>query len=217
MIRIENEIESEKTRLATQPDFNLRDAFEIFDQRRCGWITATDLRDGLAAIGLYPTHDEIELWVARYDANGDRRITSREFETAFVTQDSYYASMVIRRPSNYRSPIYKRDDCFSALTANEFRNVWRTHFRSEAQAESIRQRLRAMPYFNVHEAFNSLDLNGDGRITREEFKRIIMSRGFYVSEKEASEIVEKMDKNKDGRVSFAEFAEEMRPRSPQRH
>ena len=71
-----------------------------------------------------------------------------------------------------------------------------------------------MPYFNVHEAFNSLDLNGDGRITREEFKRIIMSRGFYVSEKEASEIVEKMDKNKDGRVTFAEFAEEMRPRSP---
>ena len=33
-----------------------------------------------------------------------------------------------------------------------------------------------------------------------------MSRGFYVSEKEATEIVEKMDKNKDGRVSFAEVS-----------
>ena len=35
---------------------------------------------------------------------------------------------------------------------------------------------------------------------------MIMSRGFYVSEKEATEIVEKMDKNKDGRVSFAEVS-----------
>ena len=33
-----------------------------------------------------------------------------------------------------------------------------------------------------------------------------MSRGFYVSEKEATEIVEKMDKNKNGRVSFAEVS-----------
>ena len=114
--------------------------------------------------------------------------------------------MVTRRPSNYRHPIYRRDDCFNHDTANEFRQVWRTHFRAECQAETIRQRLRSNPFFNVHDAFNSLDLNGDGRITREEFKRIIQSRGFYVSEKEVSEIVEKMDKNKDGRVSFAEVS-----------
>ena len=63
-----------------------------------------------------------------------------------------------------------------------------------------------MPYFNVYEAFNSLDLNDDGMITRNEFKRIIQSRGFFVSEKEANQIVEKMDKNKDGRVSFAEVS-----------
>lgn len=114
--------------------------------------------------------------------------------------------MVSRRPSNHRYPLYRRDDCFLADTQIEFRSVWRTHFKSEVAAESIRQRLRRMPYFNVYEAFNSLDLNDDGTITRDEFKRIIQSRGFYVSEKEASQIVEKMDKNKDGRVSFAEVS-----------
>ena len=63
-----------------------------------------------------------------------------------------------------------------------------------------------MPNFNVYEAFNSLDMNANGSISREEFKRLIQSRGFYVSEKEATEIVEKMDKNKNGRVSFAEVS-----------
>ena len=173
IIRIESDIEGEKNILANKHDFNLIDAFGIFDQRRVGWITATDLRDGLAAIGLFPTHDEVELWVARYDTNGDRRITSYEFDQAFLTLDPYTQSMVNRRPSNHRYPLYRRDDCFNPDTANEFRNVWRTHFRSECQAEAVRQRLRSMPYFNIYDAFNSLDINGDGRITREEFKRII--------------------------------------------
>jgi Ca2+-binding EF-hand superfamily protein len=63
-----------------------------------------------------------------------------------------------------------------------------------------------MPYFNVYEAFNSLDQDGSGHITRDEFKRLIQSRGFYVSEKEATEIVNKMDKDRDGHVSFAEVS-----------
>ena len=148
----------------------------------------------------------MELWIKRYDTNGDRRITSREFEQAFLAQDFYYSSMVTRRPSNYRHPIYRRDDHFNYDTANAFRSVWNTHFRSEAAAESIRQWLSSNPYFNIGDAFNSLDLNADCAITRDEFKRIIQSRGFYVSEKEASQIVEKMDKTKDGRVSFAEVS-----------
>ena len=162
LIRIENEIEGDKVRLATKPDFNLTDAFKIFDQRGMGVVDSFDLRSGLNAIGLYPTQDELDLWVARYDTTGDRRINSREFDTAFLALDGYYSSMVARRPSNYKYPLYRRDDCFGYYTAEEFRTVWRTHFRAETQAESVRQRLRNMPYFNIYDAFNSLDLNGTG-------------------------------------------------------
>jgi len=63
-----------------------------------------------------------------------------------------------------------------------------------------------VPYFKVYEAFNSLDQDGSGTITRKEFKRLIQSRGFYVSEKEATDIVNKMDKKKDEHVSFAEVS-----------
>lgn len=215
-IRIENEIENEKDYLARQRDFNLGDAFKIFDQRGYGYVTQFDLKDGLASIGLFPTSEELELWVKRYDTSGDRRITFSEFSNAFVSQNHTFASEVSRRPSNYKNPIYRRDDCFWVTTQIAFRSIWKTHMRSELEAESIRQRMQRMPYFDMFSAFNSLDLNGDGVITRDEFKRIIQSRGFLVSEKEATQIVEKMDKNKDGRVSFAEFSDEINPRSPQR-
>ena len=43
-----------------------------------------DVRDGLAAIGVYPTAEEVDLWIARYDTTGDRRISTREFEASFL-------------------------------------------------------------------------------------------------------------------------------------
>ena len=195
----------------------MTDAFKIFDTNYSGRLSTIELREGLAAIGVFPTSEELDLFITRYDTTGDRRLDMREFSDAFLALDAYYAGMVQRRLSNHRYPIYRRDDCFMATTAADFKAVWRTHFRSETAAESVRQRLQRMPYFNVYDAFNSLDMNDNGRIDREEFKRLIQSRGFYVSEKEATEIVEKMDKNKDGRVSFAEFQSELRPKSPVRH
>lgn len=206
MIRIENELESSKTGIALKSDFNMTDAFKIFDRDYRGSITVHDLREGLAAIGVFPSGDELDLFITRYDTTGDRRLNLREFSDAMLALDRYYADMVNRRPSNHRYPLYRRDDCFLPDTQCSFRALWRCHFQSEVQAETIRQRLSRNPYFNVYEAFNSLDLNDDGRITRDEFRRMIQSRGFYVSEKEVDEIVEKMDKNKDGRVSFAEVS-----------
>ena len=84
--------------------------------------------------------------------------------------------------------------------------MWRVHFKVESAAENIRRRLLASPYFNVYEAFNSIDLNGFGTITREEFRRLIESRGFYVSAKEAEELTKKFDGDKNGVVTFSEVS-----------
>lgn len=94
--------------------------------------------------------------------------------------------------------------------------MWRTHFRVESSAESLRQRLNSRPGFNCYEAFNSLDLNDNGALDATELKRMIESRGYFVSYQEVDKLVDKMDKNKDGRVTFAEFRDETLPRSPAR-
>jgi len=195
----------------------MTDAFNIFDSRRFGNVDIHDLRDGLSAIGVFPTSEEVELFMTRYDENHDRRLSMREFETAFLAQDSYYASMVSRRPSNYRYPIYRRDDCFSADTALEFKNMWRVHFKVEAQAEAVRKRLASNPYFNVYEAFNSLDLCDRDRLTADDFRRLVESRGFYVSYKEADQVLKKFDADHNGTVTYSEFSNEIRPKSPSKY
>lgn len=56
------------------------------------------------------------------------------------------------------------------------------------------------------EAFNSCDLNEDGIISRDELRRLIESRGFYISEKEVTTLIEKIDKDKDGKISYSEVS-----------
>lgn len=125
--------------------------------------------------------------------------------------------MLNRRPSNHRMHLHRRDDCFFPDTQVEHRNMWRIHFKVEAAAEAVRQRLFANPHFNVVQAFNSLDLKADGRVDSLDIKRIIESRGFYVTQKEADQVLAKFDENKDGQVWFHEFKEEIEPKSPLRH
>ena len=175
------------------------------------------MQDGLRAIGIYTTTDECDLIVSRYDTSGDRRLDMREFEKAFLAKDAYYASNVARRGSNYRPPIYGRDDVFyNPSTRADFAAMMRTHVRVENESESLRQRLNTKPGYNAYDAFNSLDLNEDGRFSAFEMRRMCESRGYFVTQKECDAVVDKMDSNKDGRISYGEFAEKTRNQSPVR-
>jgi len=62
--------------------------------------------------------------------------------------------------------------------------MMRTHVRVENAAESLRQRLNSNPSYNAYEAFNSLDLNEDGRFSADELRRMCQSRGYFVTQKE---------------------------------
>ena len=84
--------------------------------------------------------------------------------------------------------------------------MWRVHFRVEVAAETVRQRLQRIPNFNIYDAFNSLDLNNDGVITASELRRIMESRGFYISENEASKVLAKFGQKNDGIIQFNEVS-----------
>ena len=214
---LEREIEACKIALSQKCDFNLFDAFNVFDVARIGQISVHDIREGLNAIGVHPTAEEVELFVTRYDRTHDRRLTFPEFSEAFLPLDQYFCTMLNRRPANRPGKaVYKRDDCFLADTQVEFRSMWRTHFSAECASETLRQRLQSRPFFNLADAFNSLDINEDGRVTFDELKRLIESRGFFVDARDLTQVLDKMDTDGQGSVSYAQFREEMMPKSPNR-
>ena len=78
--------------------------------------------------------------------------------------------------------MFRQDESFAQDTQVEFRSMWRKHFQIECANETLRQRLLARPFFNLADAFDSLDLNEDGRLTLTELERLIESKGYTVSQ-----------------------------------
>jgi len=74
--------------------------------------------------------EEIDLFMARYDRNKDRRIKFSEFCTAFAPIDPYLGDKANAR----KSLGYK----FQEKTHMIYRNLWVNQFKTEQQAELIR-------------------------------------------------------------------------------
>jgi len=54
-------------------------------------------------------------------------------------------------------------------------------------------------------AFEEYDLNKDGSITAEEFKKSLSNIGIAISDQEANDYIKKMDKNNNGMIEWEEF------------
>lgn len=121
-VNLEREIENAKINLSMKSDFNLFDAFKIFDLNNNGYISVSELKLGLQDIGVYASYEEIDLIFKRYDKNRDGKFRFNEFCNALVPSDSYYASMLNRRNSNSYSPrrYEPRDSCFEYSTRINF-------------------------------------------------------------------------------------------------
>ncbi len=83
-ISIEKELDNAKISLAQRHDFNLYDAFRIFDIDSRGYISYSDIKASLNDIGVFPTVEDVELFIKRYDKNNDRVLRFSEFCDAFT-------------------------------------------------------------------------------------------------------------------------------------
>mmetsp|Transcript_7231 Transcript_7231/g.5496 ORF Transcript_7231/g.5496 Transcript_7231/m.5496 type:complete len:192 (+) Transcript_7231:183-758(+) len=177
------------------------------------YATALDIKeacDDANRLDLpHVTMDEIDLFVARYDKNNDRRIKFSEFVYAFAPVDPYLCEKANQRKSYGLK--------FQEKTLLMYRNLWVHQFKTEQQAELIRQKLHKSSTFSVYDAFKAVDSNEDNRITRDELRKIIeegSKGGFFVTSQEINQLMERYDKNGDGVISYSEFADEIRPHSP---
>jgi Ca2+-binding EF-hand superfamily protein len=215
-IALENELEDAKNRLSLQPDFNLPDAFDLLDRYNLGSLSANDLSDSLAVNGVYALSEDVFLFVKRYDRNADGRIASSEFSDAFMPKNASYATTLQLRRAHYSLLRAPRHEYFSSYTRELFFKTIRIHFSVESSAENIRRRLLARPGFNPSDAFTAVDSDRNGFITRDEFKGILREYGFFPTETELQWLVDRYDRDHDGRITYSEFAEEIYPKSPSR-
>lgn len=91
--------------------------------------------------------------------------------------------------------------------------TFRTHFNIEETADLLRKRLNRRPSFSPHDAFQTLDGTNTGYLSTGDLQRLLVEHRVYVTAKELSLLFARYDRNKDGRVSYSEFMDEMIPKS----
>ena len=57
--------------LSLRTDFNLIDAFRIFDTDGKGWVTASEIKEGLVHFNIFIQPEDISFIMARYDKDAD--------------------------------------------------------------------------------------------------------------------------------------------------
>ena len=215
-IKFFREIETSKNTLALKHDFNLIDAFRMFDKYDLGMISVSDIEETFNCLSLRPNPEEIYLLVRHYSHLQDSRLRFADFSEILTPKHEDY-SRILRNRNSLNVPNGERMRVFSRDTLSIFCNTLRLILNAESLSERLRQRLSKMPEFSLFQAFNSVDKDRNGYITINEFQDILNSHGILASSKDLQGLMQKYDKNRDGRVSYSEFVEEVTPKSPKKY
>ena len=81
----------------------------------------------------------------------------------------------------------------------------------------MRSTLARNPCYLLEDAFKICDLNGNGIISKDEFRMLLEQCGHRVTESDARRLLTRFDRNDDGVVLGEEFMDEIRPKVMSRH
>ena len=211
-ISISCELEDLKTELSLKPDFNLIDAFRMFDIMDRGAVDLSSIEDFLNEFPLKIDRDQIYLLIRHYSHQQDNFLRFSDFSEIFTPSQEEYARLLKNRNAFNFSHIQRRR-VFSSDTLALFLDLLKGIVNSEIESERHRQRISRISNFRVQEVFVAIDKDGDGFITVDEFRKVLDENQISPNTKDLKNLMQKYDKNKDGRVSLTEFIQEITPKS----
>lgn len=214
LIDLDKELERAKESLALRSDFTLYDGFRVFDYDNNGYAELDDIIEAFEVFHIHPSREEARLFMTRFDLNKNNRLNYSEVTEVFTPLSESSSKILRHRSSEFPTGYYKRNDEFSAVTIEALRRVLRLHLEVEVNAEALRQKHEESPYFRYDDAFTTLNKWGDDYLTVEDFAEIFKKYGFYATKAELEILINRFDKDKDGKVSYDEFFEEFSPHSP---
>eukprot|EP01029_Cantina_marsupialis_P028671 TRINITY_DN777860_c0_g1_i1.p1 TRINITY_DN777860_c0_g1~~TRINITY_DN777860_c0_g1_i1.p1 ORF type:complete len:1044 (-),score=324.99 TRINITY_DN777860_c0_g1_i1:749-3778(-) len=197
------EVESKLVNKVTEKFSKVQNAFRSVDVDHSGSISYDEFREALERFGIRVSDEEFKILVKRYDTDGDGMIQYREFNDRFGA---------VLHPKQTADIIDQSD-----VGAARRRALLRAHASASAAkpgvkqvVEEIQSKLAAKvfeQFSKVRSSFRTFDLNGDGRISRSEFKTVMARFGLQLSESELDALMDEYELDEDGNITYEEFAE----------
>ena len=207
-INIETKIEKAKIDLSLKSDFNIEDAFKIFEMDNRKFISDADLIYGLNSFEIYPSRKDIQLIKKRLNINKTENIFYSDFFDLIVPFEKDYRNMIERRNSTKNVPKFNKQNIFLQSTKNYFSSLINLIISCENKIENLRSDLNDVRN-DINNIFWILDKYKIGNINDMDLNNYLKSRDIYINDIENSLLFIRLDKNKDGKIECWELNEEL--------
>ena len=198
----ENKIENIKIELSKNKDFNVEDIFRLFEKNGRGFLDQEDLKYGFGVLNVYPSEFNMKLFMKRYDLQNKGYISYADFYDIIVPFER-----VIREDIEKRIP---KTSCPKVILSREMTNALKKLFNFLIDFENKVNIERKSLKINIKEIFNIFDNNNEGYFYFPNFVTYLTSYGLLDDEKINPDLLYiRLDKNRNGRIDFNEFIDEM--------
>ena len=202
---MERKLESYKTDLALDPEFNLIDGFRTFDSEDKGYITLSEFRAGLREMSIIPGYEEMAMLFNRYDRDQDGRLKYSDYCDMVSPKNHQYNKLLSNR-------LPSRPIVYAPKTRVLYTALLETSMDVERQGQQLRRRLDKDPYFSAYDAFRCADVSGKGYVSlnavsdpsTSQLQDFLRQNKVYATEAELYGLFDRYDQNKDGRITLSE-------------
>lgn len=204
----ETEIEKLRQSLAEKHDFEPYAAFKRIDSSGLGYITITDLHQFLKDNNVFASEEDMHVIFHQLDSDRDQRMTYADFISAILTATNYHLRQLVtqRKPSpidgNNPLPLHVED-----LIAKIFEKEMDT----SNKIEFLKEDLSDDRDFDNIRMFRAADVNNCGYLEQKGLEAFFKKNGWFATEGDLAALFHRIDKDRDGKVSFAEFVDTVTP------
>ena len=163
----EREIERLKCLLSMRTDLNLKDLFKVFQFNNFSYLNNSDIKLGFNSFNVYPTNEEVDLIIKRYD--GTNVLANFGFNDMMLPVDLEYNSLMKNR-YGYDYHLKYGPEIFSHETRFCLENLFKALVNTEVSAENWREKFFVMKTFDSRVVFDKIDQIGKNYLTSEDVK-----------------------------------------------
>jgi Ca2+-binding EF-hand superfamily protein len=207
LMDVESNIENAKADLTNNPDFNVEDAFKLFDKNDKAHITEEDLKNGLNSLGLNPTDQDVKLLMKRFDLQKSGKINYADFFDMIVPFKPELRNKIENKEPDQSSPS-KSQEAPNEQVLNGLKNLFDLLIKSEKDINDMRKSFGTLR-LNLRDIFGLLDKGGKGYFTVEEMVDYLKKNGLFSNNQEADLLFIRLDKSRKGNIGFPEIEDEI--------
>jgi Ca2+-binding EF-hand superfamily protein len=199
----EREVEIVRQVLCEQPLFETYSAFQRIDRNKRGYISTRDIYKFTSENNSLLTEKQIAMIIRCYDKNHESKLSYADFlELALPKNNGKLRAQVCQRE------IYKVGTKEKLAFDVEYTlcRLFEKEGTTLKELEKVKERLTTRFDFNGAEAFKCIDKANHKYISGSEICTFLHRAGYAPSIEGIEFLLNRLDKNRDGLLSYSEFA-----------